>query len=459
MKKLITNRHKLFGTDGIRGTPGVYPLTNEMLSTIASALAQHLLMTRPDRVKQRVVIGKDTRMSGENIEKILSDNIRTYGIDVMLTGTITTPGLAYFVKDLKADAGIMISASHNKATDNGIKFFNDKGYKFSEAEEEDVEDIIFTDMVLKHRFTASRQKGTLIKIKDAHIKYADFLISTVNGLNLKGLTVALDCAYGAASPFAKRVFTELGAKVVAIHDKPTGHNINEGGAIAPSILKELVIKSKADIGVAVDGDGDRGILVDDLGQVVDGDCTIAIVARYLAKNNKLPKNTVVGTVMSNYGLKACLKESGVEIICTNVGDKYVLEALLNNNLSLGGEQSGHVIFLDYLSTPDGLLTALKVLQVMKATGQTLSDLCKCMTKYPQILVNVKVKERRPFEQMTIVHEKLTQFNNRLKDEGRILLRYSGTELLARVMVEGRNKDIIEDIAQSLATEIQQEIGI
>ncbi|MFA5101288.1 MAG: phosphoglucosamine mutase, partial [Candidatus Omnitrophota bacterium] len=193
--------------------------------------------------------------------------------------------------------------------------------------------------------------------------------------------------------------------------------------------------------------------------VVDGDCTIAIVARYLAKNNKLPKNTVVGTVMSNYGLKVCLKESGVEIICTNVGDKYVLEALLNNNLSLGGEQSGHVIFLDYLSTPDGLLTALKVLQVMKATGQTLSDLCKCMTKYPQILVNVKVKERRPFEQMTIVHEKLTQFNNRLKDEGRILLRYSGTELLARVMVEGRNKDIIEDIAQSLATEIQQEIGI
>lgn len=459
MKKLITNRHKLFGTDGIRGTPGVYPLTNEMLSTIASALAQHLLTTRPDRVKQRVVIGKDTRTSGENIEKILSDNIRAYGIDVMLTGTITTPGLAYFVKDLKADAGIMISASHNKATDNGIKFFNDKGYKFSEAEEEDVEDIIFTDMVLKHRFTASRQKGKLIKVQDSHVKYANFLISTVNGLDLKGVTVALDCAYGAASPFAKRVFTGLGAKVVAIHDKPTGHNINEGGAIAPSVLKELVLKTKADIGVAVDGDGDRGILVDDQGQVVDGDCTIAIVARYLAKNNKLPKNTVVGTVMSNYGLKACLKESGVDIICTNVGDKYVLEALLNNNLSLGGEQSGHVIFLNYLSTPDGLLTALKVLQVMRATGQTLSDLCKCMTKYPQILVNVKVKERRPFEQMTIVHEKLTQFNNRLKDEGRILLRYSGTELLARVMVEGRNKDIIEDIAQSLATEIQQEIGI
>lgn len=459
MKKLITNRHKLFGTDGIRGTPGAYPLTNEMLATIASSLAQHLLTTRTDRLKQRVVIGKDTRMSGENIEKILSDNIRAYGIDVLLTGTITTPGLAYFVKELKADAGIMISASHNKATDNGIKFFNNKGYKFSEAEEEDVEDIVFTDMVLKPRQTCHRHKGSLIRVKDAHVKYADFLISTVNGLNLKGLTVALDCAYGAASPFAKIVFSRLGARVIAIHDKPSGHNINEGGAIAPSILKELVLKTKADIGVAVDGDGDRGILVDDQGQVVDGDCTIAIVARYLAKNNKLPKNTVVGTVMSNYGLKACLKESGVDIICTNVGDKYVLEALLNNNLSLGGEQSGHIIFLDYLSTPDGLLTALKVLQVMKATGQALSDLCKCMTKYPQILVNVKVKERRPFEQMAVVHEKLTQFNNRLRDEGRILLRYSGTELLARVMVEGRDKTMIEDMANSLATEIQQEIGI
>jgi phosphoglucosamine mutase len=459
LKKLITNRHKLFGTDGIRGTPGVYPLTNEMLATISSALAQHILRTVTGKAKLRVVIGKDTRMSGENIEKILGDNIRAYGIDVFVTGTITTPGLAYFVKDLKADVGIMISASHNKASDNGIKFFNDKGYKFSEAEEEDVEDIIFTDMVLKPRYTASRQKGKLITVKDAHIKYARFLNSTVPGLNLKGLTVALDCAHGAASPFAKGVFTALGAKVVAIHDKPTGHNINEGGAIAPSILKELVLTSKADIGVAVDGDGDRGILVDDKGQVVDGDCTIAIVARHLAKENRLPKNTVVGTVMSNLGLKVALKESGVDIICTNVGDKYVLEALLNNNLNFGGEQSGHIIFLDYLSTPDGLLTALKVLQVMRATGKTLSELCKCMTRYPQILVNIKVKERKPFEQMSIVHEKLTQFNNRLKDDGRILLRYSGTELLARVMVEGKDQTVIEDMANALASEIKQEIGI
>lgn len=459
MKKLIRNRHKLFGTDGIRGTPGTYPLTNEMLATIASALAQHILMTCGSKTKCRVVIGKDTRMSGANIEQILSDNIRAYGIDVLLTGTITTPGLAYFVKDLKCDVGVMISASHNKATDNGIKFFNNQGYKFSEAEEEDVEDIVFTDMVLKPRHNSHRHRGKLVKVRDAHLKYAKFLISTVKGLSLKGLTVALDCAFGAASPFAKSVFTSLGAKVVAIHDKPTGHNINEGGAIAPHILKDLVKKSKADIGVAVDGDGDRGILVDDNGQIVDGDCTIAIVARYLSGKKKLPKNTVVGTVMSNYGLKACLKESGVEIICTNVGDKYVLEALLNNQLTVGGEQSGHVIFLEYLSTPDGILTALQVLQVMRETKQKLSDLCKCMTKYPQILVNVKVKERKPFENMPTVNGKMEQFNEALKNEGRILLRYSGTELLARVMVEGKDKTVIEDIANSLASEIQQEIGV
>jgi len=314
-------------------------------------------------------------------------------------------------------------------------------------------------MALKPRMECSRYRGALIRVKGAQAKYADFLISTVNGMKLNGMSVALDCAYGAASGFAKRVFKELGARVAAIHDRPSGHNINEGGAIAPSVLKELVLSSGANIGVAVDGDGDRGILVDELGEVVDGDCIIAVVARHLAEKKRLAKNTVVGTVMSNYGLKACLKESGVDIICTNVGDKYVLEALLNNNLNLGGEQSGHIIFLDYLSTPDGLLTALKVMQVMKATGRPLSELCKCMTKYPQVLVNVRVKERRPFEQMAVVSEKLTQFNNRLKNDGRILLRYSGTELLARVMVEGRNKEIIEDIAQSLAEEIKQEIGV
>jgi len=462
MKNFIKNSHKLFGTDGIRGTPGVYPLTDDMLAVIADAVAQSLLRNwghLPKESVPKIVIGKDTRLSGANIENILAENIRSHGINVLLAGTITTPGLSFFVKNLKADAGIMISASHNKATDNGIKFFNLKGYKFSESEEENVEDIIFDNLVNKNRWFLKKNRGKVSKVKDAQAIYSKFLKSTVKGLNLKGITVALDCAWGAAAPFAKRIFTDLGAKVKSIHDKPSGHKVNEGGAINPTILKALVLDSKADIGIAVDGDGDRGILIDECGNVVDGDYTIAVISKYLKGKNMLPKNTVVGTVMSNYGLKECLRKAGVNIICTGVGDKYVLEALVANSLTLGGEQSGHTIFLDYLSTPDGLLTALQMLRVIKETGEPLSELCKCMTKFPQILVNVKVKQKKPFEEIPAVKNMLTDFTERLKNDGRILLRYSGTELLARVMIEGRDKEMIENMANSLASRIQQEIGV
>ena len=458
MKRLIVNKQKLFGTDGIRGTPGVYPLTDHMLGIISQSLAESIVQESKGKKKPCIVIGKDTRLSGENIEGILFNSITSLGVDVLLLGTITTPGLSFFVKDLKANAGIMISASHNKASDNGIKFFDAKGYKFSELEEEKVENIIFERMVSKHKPQA-KVKGKVSTVADAQVRYSEFLKSTVPGLNLEGLIVALDCAWGAAAPFGRKVFTDLGAIVVSIHDKPSGHNINEGGAINPSLLKKLVLDSKADVGVAVDGDGDRGILVDENGEIVDGDCTIAIIARSLAGENKLLKKTVVGTVMSNYGLRVSLEELGVKLIATNVGDKFVLEALLKNKLNLGGEQSGHIIFLDHLCTPDGLLTALQVLKVMKSTSKPLGELCKCMTKFPQILVNIKVKEKKPFEQMPMVNEKLELYTNRLKTDGRILLRYSGTEHLARVMIEGKDKATIEEMAHSLAEEIRQEIGI
>jgi len=459
LKRLIVNKQKLFGTDGIRGTPGVYPLTDHMLGVIARSLAESLVIEKKGRKKPKIVIGKDTRLSGGNIEKILYQNIIALGVDVQLLGTITTPGLSYFVKELNADAGIMISASHNKASDNGIKFFDCHGYKFSEVEEEKVENIIFERMVNKPRKLDIKTKGKVSHVNDAHTRYGEFLRSTVPGLELSGLTVALDCAWGAAAPFAKKVFTDLGANVVSIHDKPSGHNINEGGAINPTILKKLVIDAKADIGIAVDGDGDRGILVDENGEIVDGDYTIAIIARQLSQAKKLAQNAVVGTVMSNFGLRSALDEWGVRFISTSVGDKYVLEALLKNNLTIGGEQSGHIIFLDYLTTPDGLLTALQILKVMQDTKKPLSQLCTCMTKYPQILINIKVKERKPFEDMPIVSEKLELYTNRLNDQGRILLRYSGTECLARVMVEGKCKETIEEIANSLADEIRHEIGI
>ncbi len=463
MKEPVINKEKLFGTDGIRGTPGVYPLTEEMISKIGSGIARYvkqgLSSPHTKGTVSKVMIGKDTRLSGHKIENLLADSITRRGIDVLLAGTITTPGLSFLTKDSEADMGIMISASHNKATDNGIKFFNSKGHKLSCQEEERIEEVIFDSVTHDIKNHIHVRKGKVRIIRNAQAKYVKFLTSTIQGMDLKGLRVALDCAFGAASPFAKKLFKKLGAEVYCINDAPQGDNINIGGAIDPTFIKALVLKTKADIGVAVDGDGDRGILVNEKGEILDGDYTMAIIGRYLLQKNRLPNNTIVGTVMSNYGLKVSLEAIGARMIITPVGDKHVLESLLKNNLNLGGEQSGHIIFLDYLSTPDGLLTALQMLKVMRDAQSTLSELCKCITKYPQTLVNIKVKEKKPFEEMPLVAEKLRRFTEQIKDEGRILLRYSGTENLARVMVEGRNKDLIETIASSLAEQIKQEIGV
>jgi len=450
---------KLFGTDGIRGTPGKYPLNHRTLIEIAKALTQYILKNRANKTIPRIILGRDTRLSGTQIESKLAQVFSAYGIEVSLIGIITTPGLSYLVKELKADIGIMISASHNKAEDNGIKFFNAQGQKLSAKEEEKIEEI-FRDKEYKDlRNFARMRKGKINLAHNSRTKYIKFLISTVKGLNLKGVRVALDCASGAASPFAKNIFTRLKAKVYCIHDKPHGKSINVGGAMAPQLLKELVLKKRANLGIALDGDGDRGILIDEKGNILDGDYVLAIMANYLLKKQKLTKNTIVTTVMSNYGLRSFLENIGVKSIITKVGDKHVLEALLEHNLNLGGEQSGHIIFLDHSPTPDGLLTALQMLKVMQETQTCASELARCITKFPQILVNVKVKGKKPFEDISSVSEKLQFFNAQLKDEGRILLRYSGTESLARVMVEGRDKGAIENIANSLAEQIRQEIGL
>ncbi len=457
-------KDKLFGTDGIRGTPGVYPLTDGMIYKIGNGIAHYLKRPTPNAIRNtqhatRVIIGKDTRLSGHKIEAILADALNQRGIDVILVGIITTPGLSFLTKELKADMGIMISASHNKSTENGIKFFGQQGRKLSSHDEERIENVIFDTLTHNREEHGRVRAGKVRTMKSAQAKYVNFLCSSLTGLNLKGMRIALDCAFGAACPFAKKLFRKLGAKVYAINDTPRGDNINEGGAIDPRFLKALVLKTKADMGVAVDGDGDRGILVDEKGDVLDGDFTLGIISKHLLKQNMLPKNTIVTTVMSNYGLKACLDECGIKMVSTDVGDKFVLEAMLKNNLNLGGEQSGHIIFLDYNSTPDGLLTALQMLKVMKETKCSLNELAKCITKFPQILVNIKVRERKPFEEMAVVNERLRYFNNSLKDSGRILLRYSGTENLARVMVEGKDKDLITNIANSLAAEIHKEIGV
>jgi len=453
------DKDKIFGTDGIRGTPGKYPLNHRTLAKIAKALTQYILKNRGNKTIPRIILGRDTRLSGTQIESSLGQVFSSYGIDVSLIGIITTPGLSYLVKEFKADIGIMISASHNKAEDNGIKFFNAQGQKLSAKEEEKIEEI-FKDKECKDLSNfAQMRKGKISFVNNAQTKYMKFLISTVKGLNLKGIRVALDCASGSASPFAKKMFKQLKAKVNAIHDTIQGENINVGGAMAPQLLKQLVLKKHANLGIALDGDGDRGILIDEKGNILDGDYILAIMAYYLIKKQKLLKDTIVTTVMSNYGLRSFLDNIGVKSIITKVGDKHVLEALLEHNLNLGGEQSGHIIFLDHSPTPDGLLTALQMLKVMQETQICASELAQCITKFPQILVNIKVKERKPFEDMPIVSERLKYFNSELRDEGRILLRYSGTESLARVMVEGRDKKVIENIANSLAEQIRQEVGL
>ncbi len=453
-------KEHLFGTDGIRGTPGVYPLTDGMLVRIAKAIADFTLSRKRHGEKARIVIGKDTRLSGDRIEDILSGTISSFGVDVLLAGTITTPGLSFLVKDLECGTGIMISASHNKASDNGIKLFNHLGYKLSPKEEEQIECDIFSNIAdTPYPKNARKAKGAVSPVKDSQKRYMDFLISTVKGLDLKGTTVALDCAWGAASPFAKKIFTSLGGKVKAIHDKPSGHNINEGGAISPHTLKELVTKTGANIGIAVDGDGDRGILIDENGAILDGDCTMAVIAGYLLQRGELPHKSIIATVMSNLGLQMALEPQGGRIIRTDVGDKHVLEALLKHKFILGGEQSGHIIFLNYLPAPDGLLTALQMLKVMKDTDTPLSRLCQCFKKCPQILVNIKVKEKKHFEDIPLLSKKQKYYEDKLKTEGRILLRYSGTELLARVMVEGKDKALVEETAHALAQLIQDDIGL
>ncbi|MFH1413994.1 MAG: phosphoglucosamine mutase [Candidatus Omnitrophota bacterium] len=457
-------REKLFGTDGIRGTPGVYPLTDEMITKIGNGIARFIIKQglSPSKAKgtvPKIVIGKDTRLSGQQIEGLLADAIKKWGIDVLTVGIITTPGLSFLTRNLKADMGIMISASHNKATDNGIKFFNSKGHKFSTKEEARIEDIILDSLTHRLKERPQRKTGRFRKIKDAQERYIKFLTSTLGGLSLKGMRIALDCAFGAASPFGSRLFSGLGAKVFCINDNPCGDNINLGGAIDPSFLRALVKRTRSHIGIAVDGDGDRGIIINEKGEVLDGDYTLAIIAKHLLKKNKLPRNAIVATVMSNYGLKIAIEESGGKIITANVGDKFVLEELLKNRLNLGGEQSGHIIFLDYLSTPDGLLTALQILNVMKESKTSLGELSRCITKLPQVLVNVAVREKRPFSQIPLLNQRIRKYTAQLKNQGRILLRYSGTERLARVMVEGKNQNLIENIANSLAEQIKKEIGV
>src|SRR5688572_16810589 len=443
----------LFGTDGIRGEAGRFPLDAATVRTIGFSLARHLAETVREPV---VVIGRDTRESGEWLEQALIEGARQGGAKCLSAGVITTPGVAYLTRHLKANAGVVISASHNPYQDNGIKIFSPSGQKIDDALERQIE----SDVNNGFDFGDSRE--------DVHSKpqpalrndYLRFLIEDIgHGLSLQGLTIAVDCANGASTEFAPKLFETLGARVIAINIKPDGRNINlNSGSLHIESLMEAVAKEKADLGVAFDGDADRALFVDEKGGFVDGDATLWVLANHLRAHDQLNDDTVVATVMSNVGLEVAFRAAGIKLVRTDVGDKYVLDELLRLGASLGGEQSGHIILPALSLAGDGMITALCLLRALREAGKTLSEMTAGFQKYPQILVNVRVREKVPFAQLPSVQAEVKDVEERLSQRGRLLLRYSGTEPLARVMIEGEKQFEIEEYANRIAGSIKREIG-
>jgi phosphoglucosamine mutase len=447
---------QLFGTDGVRGIANMHPMTTEMAMQLGRAAAY--VFKHNDR-RSRIVIGKDTRLSGYMIENALAAGICSMGVDVLLVGPLPTPGIAFITASMRADAGVVISASHNPYQDNGIKFFARDGFKLPDAMELQIEDLIFSDRIDSLRPTAE-EVGKAFRVDDAIGRYIVFLKNTFpRELDLVGLKIVLDCAHGAAYRVAPSVLEELGAEVFAYGVEPDGTNINSGcGSTHPEVISAAVREHGADLGIALDGDADRCIFVDEQGNEVDGDHIMAICAIDMLKRDALPQSTVVGTVMSNMGLDIALRQAGGKIVKTDVGDRYVVEEILRNGYRFGGEQSGHLVFLDHNTTGDGMLSALQVLAILRKSGKPLSELASVMTALPQILVNVRVRERRNVEEMPEVKKLIEDVENRLGDAGRVLIRYSGTEPLMRIMLEGRDQGEITDMANEIALVVKGLIG-
>jgi phosphoglucosamine mutase len=447
---------KLFGTDGVRGVANVYPMTTEMALQIGRAAAY---IFKNGRRRHRIVIGKDTRLSGYMIENALSAGICSMGVDVLLVGPLPTPGIANITSSMRADAGVVISASHNPFQDNGIKFFSSDGFKLPDEMEIRIEDLIFSKKIDSLRPIAT-EVGKAYRIEDAIGRFVVFLKSTFpKDQDLSGFKIVLDCANGAAYKVAPAVLEELGAEVIAVGVKPNGTNINDGcGSLHPEVISEVVKEHRADLGIALDGDADRVIFVDEFGNEVDGDHIMAICAIDLLKQKRLRKNTVVATVMSNMGLDIAMKKAGGKVIKTTVGDRYVVEEMRRCGYNLGGEQSGHMIFLDHNTTGDGTLTALQVLAVMRRHNKSLAELAEIMIPLPQVLVNVRVSEKRDIMTIPEIAVLVKEIEEKVRDEGRILIRYSGTEPLLRIMIEGQDKYQITNWAKEIAELVEKSIG-
>ena len=448
---------KIFGTDGVRGRANVYPMAVEVALALGRAAGK---IFRRRNGKHRVVIGKDTRLSCYMFENALIAGLCSMGVDTLMVGPLPTPGVAFITRAYRADAGIVISASHNPYYDNGIKFFSSEGYKLPDTWEAQMEDLVANDN-FEDCLPADFDIGKNTKINDADGRYIEFIKATFpRKQSLKNVKIVLDCANGAAYKVAPLVFRELDAQVFVYGNQPNGLNINdECGSLHPETVQKAVIDHHADVGIALDGDADRVVMVDENAQIVDGDTILAICARDMMKQGLLRNNKVVSTVMCNFGFIKAMEGLGIEVVQSQVGDRYVIQDMITHGVNLGGEQSGHMIFLDHNTTGDGLVSALQVLRIMMETDSKLSDLATIVQKYPQACINVKVKMKPPLEQMSTLGDAVKEVEKGLAGAGRVLVRYSGTENICRVMVEGPKYKQVHQMANTIASVIQTEIGV
>ena len=460
----MSSLKKIFGTDGVRGTANVEPVTAETALKLGRAAAhvfKNLERQSRGRGKHKIVIGKDTRLSGYMLENAISSGILSMGVDVLFIGPLPTPGVAYVTRSLRADAGIVITASHNPYTDNGIKFFRADGYKLDDKIEGAIENLVFTGEIENVR-PSSEQIGRAVRVDDALGRYIEFAKSSFpKGLTLEGMKIVLDCGNGAAYKSTPSVLRELGAEVVVFNNHPDGKNINEScGSMHPEAMCQKVVECGAHIGIAHDGDADRVLLCDEKGNLIDGDDIMAIATLEMLAEKTLVKKTLVSTVMSNAGLEAAIKKAGGKMLRTPVGDKNVIDEMLREGFNFGGEQSGHLIFRDYASTGDGLVAALQILRIMKAKQAPLSQLAKCWTRFPQLVTSVKVREKKPFEQLDGLNKLVATAEKELQAQGgRLLLRYSGTEPKVRLLVEGRDAKALAAWSKKICGAIQKQIGV
>jgi phosphoglucosamine mutase len=447
----------LFGTDGIRGEAGMFPLDSPTVTAIGFSLAEHLAERDPN---PQIIIGRDTRESGESIERALIEGANRAGVECLSAGVITTPGVAFLTRKHRASAGVVISASHNPYQDNGIKIFARSGEKMDDSVEQMIEADIFAEAELAPSTQSTPAPSSPELQEKLRQEYLSFLADEIgSGLNLEGLKMVVDCANGASSALAPVLFARLGAKVIAINAAPDGRNINRDcGSLHIDSLRKQVVDERADLGVAFDGDADRSLFIDNKGNFVDGDETLWALASHLQSHGKLKDNTVVATVMSNIGLEIAFRSAGIQLVRTDVGDKYVLEKLLELRASLGGEQSGHIIMPELSLAGDGMITALCLLRALRESRKTLAEITAGFKQYPQILVNVRVREKVPFVELPTVQAAVAEVEELLSQKGRLLLRYSGTERLARVMIEGEHQRQIEEFAAKIARAIEEEIG-